>query len=88
MISIKLTKSQLTHALLACLECAIESSDIARLNAVHRIIEVERFQGFEGLTSAIFHDPVDFILIAAPGFSGSLKAATGKDRNEWAALIG
>ena len=84
---IKLTKSQLAHALVASLEAAVDSSDLAQINSVHQIIESEMSHGFDGMIREINYDAVDFILVAAPGFSKALKIATGKSRNEWALLI-
>lgn len=78
------SSDQLSGALVRALESAINSPDLSQIEAVHSIIDQERFQGFEGLCRSIRQNPVDFILVAAPGFCASLKRATGFSRNEWA----
>lgn len=83
----KFTKSQLAHALVVSLEAAVDSPDLAQINAVHQIIKARSFNGFDGMVREINYDAVDFILVAAPGFSKALKIATGKSRDEWALLI-
>lgn len=77
----------LASALSRALTDASNSADIARSWALSRIIEKEHSYGLEGLLRTVSRDPVDFILVAAPGFSRDLKLATGRDRNEWADLI-
>jgi hypothetical protein len=83
----KLNKSQLSHALITCVENSLGSGEISRLNAVYEIVEVERFRGIDGLIAEIRYDPVGFILFAAPGFPRALKSVTGKSREEWAELF-
>ena len=83
----RLSKHALSCALRNAFNDAFASGDIARIEAMHNIIEKERSSGLDGLLRTIDHDPVDFILVAAPGFSRDLKLATGKSRNEWAALF-
>jgi hypothetical protein len=82
----RLSKHALSCALRNALDDALDSGDYARIEAVHTIVEKES-NGLDGLLRTIDHDPVDFILVAAPGFSRELKLATGKSRNEWAALF-
>jgi len=78
---------QLAGALVRALESAINSPDLSQIEAVHSIIEQERFQGFEGLRRSVQQNPVDFVLVAAPGFCTSLKRATGFTRDEWAQTL-
>jgi hypothetical protein len=82
----RLSKHALSCALRNALDDAFDSGDYARIEAVHSIIEKES-NGLDGLLRTIDNDPVDFILVASPGFSRELKLATGKSRNEWAALF-
>jgi hypothetical protein len=83
----RLNKNQLSHALIACVENSLDSGEISRLNAVYEIVGVERLLGVSGLIAEIKHDPVGFILVAAPGFPKALKSVTGKSREEWAELF-
>jgi hypothetical protein len=84
----KITAKALATALIRAMDAALDSGDLSRMNAVHEIVEQEHYLGVDGLYLHIRHDPVDFILVAAPGFSKALKRATGKSRDEWAKIIG
>ena len=84
----KIGAKALATALVRAMDAALDSGDLARMNAVHEIIEKEGMRSLDGLYRQIRHDPVDFILVAAPGFSTALKRATGKSRDEWARIIG
>ena len=83
----RLSKHALSCALHNAINDALNSGDYARMEAVHNIVEKEQSSGVDGLLRSIDYDAVDFILVAAPGFSRDLKIATGKSRNEWAALF-
>ena len=81
------TKDQLAARLIACLEAAVQSPDLGQIEAVHEIIKHDHYRGLDGLYNTIRHDPVDWVMVAAPGFSNALKRATGYDRNAWVAVL-
>lgn len=83
----KLHRNALAHALCAALTAARSSADIGQQVALERICEHEGAYDWGCLLDIVRKDPVDFILVAAPGFTKWLKLATGKNRDEWANLI-
>jgi len=82
-----MTSRQLTIALTKAFDSALASGDIGRLTAVERIVEIEDYQGVDGLVRTIVNDPTDWLMVAAPGFSVWLKIATGKDRAAWLSWV-
>jgi hypothetical protein len=81
------SSAQLASALTHALKAAVESPDLCQIEAVHEIIDQERYQGLDGLCREIEHNPVTFILEAAPAFEAALACATGHRREEWASRL-
>lgn len=69
------------------LRAATDSLDLSRINAVHKIVEIEHTSGLEGLYRSIAERPVEFLMVAAPAFDKHLKRATGRDRDNWLSLL-
>lgn len=97
MSSVRLPKSAFVHALSSALTGALESGDLSKMEAVHTIMTKEGFSPrefeevgespFKRMLKVIERDHADFVMVAAPGFSRELKLATGRSRDEWAALL-
>jgi hypothetical protein len=79
--STEIPKNVLASILTRRLKASMDSGEICRMNAVFCIIEKERFCGPDGLFNQIEHDPLDFLLCAAPSFDKYLKLATGLTRS-------
>lgn len=73
--------------LTSCFEDAVNSPDLARIEAVHEIIAKERFRDYPCLIRTIESDPVSFILEAAPGFEAAIKRITGFSRDALAEAL-
>jgi hypothetical protein len=83
----KLHAPALANMLANVFSGACECGELSKMNAVHAIIEKERFYGLDGLLSTIANDAVDFLMVAAPGFDRDLKIATGRSRADWLSLV-
>jgi len=76
-----------TSLLVAALKGALGSTDLAQIESVHDIVDKESYQGVEGLFREIEHDPVNWLLVVAPGVEKALVRATRHSRSEWLEVL-
>lgn len=78
----KLPRNALAAALIRAFRAATESPDIGAMVSMEAIIAHEGAYGLPGLEGLVARDPIDFLMVAAPGFDKQLKATTGRSRDE------
>lgn len=78
---------QLATVIQRCVNAAMQSTDLATIDAAHTILDHEHALGIEGLGRMIQQDPAGFFLVAAPGFSKELHRVTGFTREWWVARL-
>lgn len=80
-------EKNLAVILTASIRYGAESGEIAQMNAAHEIVAAEQAYGFDGLFREILHNVVDFLMVAAPAFHKCPWRATGRNREQWLALL-